>query len=162
MLRNSILLAGAAILMIQQSQSADQAGKKQSAAQATSATLDQMIAAHKSPRELAEYVFDTHGCKSCHNVGQDGKLGFTPRGEQAARGYEGCISLLTAMKSISEVPEDKRSAEQRHEAADFQQFGCTACHTVSRGDMGLTQLGAKLTRVHLGCVDIENLISSRQ
>jgi hypothetical protein len=32
-----------------------------------------MIAAGKSPQELAVYMFDTHGCKSCHTIGHDGK-----------------------------------------------------------------------------------------
>jgi hypothetical protein len=55
--------------------------------QQTAATIDRMIAAHKSQQELAQYVFDTHGCKSCHTMGQNGKLGFTPRGQQNWAGF---------------------------------------------------------------------------
>ena len=73
------------------------------------ATLDRLIADGKSPRELAQYVFDTHGCKKCHTIGRDGKLGFTELGKQRATGFEGCIHLLTAMTEIVRVPEQKRS-----------------------------------------------------
>src|SRR5215472_10669198 len=65
-------------------------------AQSSTAILDQMIAAGKSQRELAQYLFDTHGCKNCHTLGHDGKLGFTKKGEERAHGFEGCISSLKA------------------------------------------------------------------
>ena len=52
----------------------------QPSAQTTSTTLDRMTADGKSSQELARYVFDSHGCKSCHTVGANGKLGFTERG----------------------------------------------------------------------------------
>jgi hypothetical protein len=128
---------------------------------ARAATLDQMIAAGKSPRELAQFVFDTQGCKNCHTMGHGGKLGFTEKGEQTAQGYEGCISLLTAMKLIAGVPEVKRSSEQRQHAPHFGEFGCTTCHQITKGNLGLTQVGEKLTNLHLGCVDVEKLMSSR-
>ena len=79
--------------------------------QQTAATLDRMIAEHKSQQELAQYVFDTHGCKSCHTVGQNGKLGFTSRGQQVGQGFEGCIRLLTAMNVIAQLPDNRRSAD---------------------------------------------------
>ena len=60
----------------------------------TSATLEQMVAAHKSQQELAQYVFDTQGCKACHTVGQNGKLGFTARGTETAKGFEGWIAMI--------------------------------------------------------------------
>jgi cytochrome c551/c552 len=129
--------------------------------QQTAATLDRMAAAHKSQQELAQYVFDTHGCKSCHTVGQNGKLGFTSRGLQVGRGFEGCISLLTAMNLIAQVPDSRRSADQRQKAARFEQFGCTFCHKIAPGKLGLTDVGAKLTHLHLGCVDVQKLVASR-
>ena len=130
-------------------------------AQASSAALDRMIAAGKSHRELATYVFKTQGCKTCHTAGRDGKLGFTEAGKQKAKGFEGCISLLTAMTVVVQVPEDQRRPEQRQKAARFQEFGCTACHRITPGKMDLTEVGAKLTRLHLGCVDVEKLMSSK-
>src|SRR5215472_1127716 len=69
--------------------------------------LDRIVAAGKSQRELAQYVFDTHGCKGCHTIGADGKLGFTDKGKQRAKGFEGCISMLTSMTAIVQVPEEK-------------------------------------------------------
>jgi hypothetical protein len=128
--------------------------------QNTAASLDRMKAAGKSQQELAQYVFDTHGCKNCHTVGQQGKLGFTERGRQIGKGFEGCISMLSAMNLIAQVADAQRSAEQRQKAARFEAFGCTFCHKITPGKMGLTEFGAKLTHLHLGCVDVEKLVAN--
>lgn len=124
-------------------------------------TLDRMIADNKSPRELAQYVFDTHGCKSCHTIGREGKLGYTDRGRERAKGFEGCINMLTAMTVIVQLPEDKRSSQQRDKAKRFAEFGCTDCHKLTPGKLGLTEVGAKLQHLHVGCVDIEKLTSDQ-
>jgi cytochrome c551/c552 len=127
--------------------------------------LDRMVAEGKSPRELAQYVFNTHGCKSCHTIsqkgGQSGKLGFTEKGKERAKGFEGCISMLTAMNLIAQVDERQRSPQQRQKAARFEEFGCTTCHKIIPGKMGLTDIGTKLTRLHLGCVDVEKLVAAK-
>jgi cytochrome c551/c552 len=128
---------------------------------ASSAALDKMVAAGKSQRELAKYVFDNHGCKNCHTVGRDGKLGFTAKGEQRAKGFEGCINMLTAMTVIVQVPDDHRSAQQRQKAQRFEEFGCTTCHRITPGKLDLTEIGAKLTHLHLGCVDVEKLVANQ-
>ena len=128
--------------------------------QQTAATLDRMTAAHKSPQELAQYVFDTHGCKNCHTVGQNGKLGFTARGKQIGQGFEGCISMLTAMNLIAQVPDNQRSPQQRQKAARFGEFGCTVCHKITPGKLGLTDVGTKLSNLHLGCVDVQKQVAS--
>lgn len=119
-----------------------------------------MIAAHKSPLELAQYVFATQGCKNCHTAGQNGKLGLTSRGQQAGGNFEGCVRLLTDMNLIVQTPDDRRSTQQVRKAARFQEFGCTFCHKVDPGKLSLTDIGSKLTDVHLGCVDIEKRIAS--
>jgi hypothetical protein len=150
------LCAGAA--PPQQSQSVQKAAKNQPLA-ASSAGVDRMIAAGKSPRELAEYLFDTHGCKKCHTMGSEGKLGFTAKGKERAQGFEGCISTLKAMSVIVKVAEDQRSATQRRRVQRFEEFGCAACHKLTPGEMGLTEVGAKLAHMHLGCVDVEKLIA---
>ena len=91
-----------------------------------------------------------------------GKLGFTEKGKERAKGFEGCISMLTAMNLIAQVPDQQRSPQQRQKAARFEEFGCTTCHKIVPGKMGLTDLGAKLAHLHLGCVDIEKLVASKR
>jgi len=130
-------------------------------AQSSPAELDRMIAAGKSQRELAQYLFDTHGCQNCHTIVQEGKLGLTKKGEERARGFEGCISTLKAMSIIAKVPEDQRSATQRRRAQRFVEFGCADCHKLTPGKMELTAVGAKLAHLHLGCVDVEKLLASK-
>ncbi len=127
--------------------------------ESTDATLDKMIAAGKSPRALAAYVFDTHGCRNCHTTGQDGKLGFTKKGEERAQGFEGCIATLKAMTVIAKVPVSRRSETQRQRAQRFEEFGCTTCHQVAESKVSLTAVGAKLSNLHLGCVDVEKLLA---
>ena len=128
--------------------------------QSCSTKLDQMIAAGKSQRELAQHLFDTQGCRKCHTIGHEGKLGFTKEGEERAQGFEGCISTLKAMTIIAKVPEDRRSATQRRRAQRFEEFGCATCHKVTPGKMGLTETGTKLAGLHLGCVEVEKLVAS--
>jgi cytochrome c5 len=96
MKRLSIVLLGLTAMAVLAQESRD-AKKNHPSTPASSVTLDRMIAAGKSQRELAKYVFDTHGCGKCHTVGSKGKLGFTDEGKQRAQGFEGCISILTAM-----------------------------------------------------------------
>ena len=69
--------------------------------------------------------------------------------------------MLTAMTVIVQVPEEKRSSAQRDKAARFEEFGCTACHNVTPGKLSLTEAGAKLKHLHLGCVDVEKVLSSQ-
>jgi cytochrome c551/c552 len=153
-----VLFAFAAGVVI--AQPSQDAKKDRPSAEASSSTLDQMIASGKNSKELAEYVFDTHGCKGCHTLGHDGKLGFTAKGKERAQGFEGCINMLTAMTVIVQVPEDRRSPQQRQKAERFEEFGCTACHKLTPGKLGLTEVGAKLAHLHLGCVEVEKLTSS--
>jgi hypothetical protein len=63
------------------------------------------------------------------------------------------------MTVIVQVPEPKRSPEQRQKAGRFEEFGCTACHKLTPGKLGLTEVGAKLAHLHLGCVEVEKLVA---
>jgi hypothetical protein len=159
MKRFSILLVGAASIAMLAQQSPN-ATKDEPSAQDSNVTLDRMIAAGKTPQELAKYVFDTHGCKNCHTIGHDGKLGYTEKGKQRAEGFEGCINMLTAMTVIVQTPDERRSSLQRQKATRFEEFGCTACHKLTPGKLGLTEVGAKLAHLHLGCVEVQKLTSS--
>jgi hypothetical protein len=138
----------------------EQAGNNRPAASSADATLDRMIAAGKSPQDLAQYLFNTHGCEQCHTIGREGKLGYTKEGEAKAQGFQGCIATLKAMSIIAKVPEEQRSATQRQRAQRFEEFGCTSCHKVTPGKLALTEVGAKLQHLHLGCVDVEKLTST--
>jgi cytochrome c551/c552 len=165
MKRILIILAGAALMATLFSCSREKpvpVQQTQPAAQPATPALEQMIAAGKNPQEIAESMFDTHGCKNCHTLGQDGKFGFTDKGKELAKGFEGCISMLTAMNVIAQVPDDKRTPEERRKAARFQEFGCTACHKITPGKMGLTEVGAKLTHLHLGCVEVQKLLAGNK
>jgi cytochrome c551/c552 len=135
--------------------------QSQPSPQQTAAALDRMIAAHKTQQELAQYVFDTQGCKSCHTVGQNGKLGFTSRGQQAAGNFEGCVRLLTDVSTIAKIPESRRSGLQLQKSARFKEYGCTFCHQVAADKVVLTQVGAKLRSAHAGCVDVETHVARR-
>ncbi len=156
--RSLLLLAVALALPAQQTQNVK---KDETSSTSSSATLDRMIAAGKAQKELAQYLFDTHGCKNCHTIGREGKLGFTEKGKQRAQQFEGCINMLTAMTVIVQLPDEKRSPQQRQKAARFTEFGCTACHTLTPGKLSLTEVGAKLKDLHLGCVDVEKLTASK-
>src|SRR5690349_4663638 len=91
------IFAAALTVFAQQNQNAS---KNQTSGEATAAAVDRLIAEGKSPHDLARYVFDTHGYKSCHTIRTDGKLGYTEKGKERAAGFEGCIRMLTAMTVI--------------------------------------------------------------
>jgi hypothetical protein len=156
---SEVALGAAALVALSLQRAA--AAQNQPSRQQTAATLDRMIAAHKSQQDLAQYVFDTHVCKSCHTVGQNGNLGFTARGQQVRRDFEGRISMLQAMTLIVEVPDNRGSSQQRQKAARFQEFGCAFCHKITPGQLGLTDVGTKLTHPHLGSVDVQKLVARR-
>jgi cytochrome c551/c552 len=118
--------------------------------------------ARMSSDDLAKYVFENHGCKNCHTMGSDGKLGFTERGKQVGKGFEGCISLLTSINVIAQVKEADRSTEERHKAARFQEFGCTTCHQITPGKLGLTAYGTKLKSFHMACTDVERILAAQK
>jgi hypothetical protein len=126
------------------------------------AALDKMTAAGKSQHDIAQYVFDTHGCNSCHVAGRDGKLGFTVRGREISNGFEGCVTMLSAMNLIAQVADGNRTPDQRKKAARFEEFGCTYCHRITPGKMGLTEVGAKLSHLHLGCVQIRQQVAVKR
>jgi len=113
----------------------------------------------KTPDELAAYVFERHRCNTCHTLGQGGKLGFTDRGKEVGKNFEGCISLLTSMNVIAQVKPANRTAEEKQKAARFQEFGCTTCHKITPGKLGLTEYGVKLKSLHMACTDVEKILA---
>ena len=109
----------------------------------------------KSPEELAAYVFEHHHCNNCHTMGAAGKLGFNERGKGVGKGFEGCISLLTSMNVIAQVKPANRTDDEEHKVARFEQFGCTTCHQIVPGKLGLTSYRQKLKSVHMACTDVK-------
>lgn len=127
---------------------------KTAAAAAPSSTLSDAQIAHMSSDELAKYVFDNHGCRTCHTLSADQKLGFTDRGKALGKGFEGCSSLLTSMSVIAQVPQASRTPDEKTKVVRFQQFGCATCHQVTPGNLALTKYAAKLKSLHMICTDV--------
>ncbi len=123
-------------------------------------TVAQTDLSGKNPDELAAYIFEHHGCNNCHTLGKGGKLGFTDRGKEVGKNFEGCITLLTSMNVIAQVKEENRTPEEKHKAARFEQFGCTTCHQITPGKLGLTEYGSKLASLHLACTDVQKILSN--
>jgi cytochrome c551/c552 len=122
--------------------------------------LSETEMSHLSSDQLAKYVFEHHGCDSCHTMGANGKLGYTERGKQVGKGFVGCVSLLTSMNLIAQVEPANRTADEKKKAATFREFGCTTCHQITPGKLGLTSYGAKLKSFHMACTDVERILSS--
>lgn len=147
------------------SQSKPSAQPAQSSKASTSSAPNMLTDAQMSKMssdELAHYVFEHHRCNTCHTVGANGKLGFTDRGKQVGKGFEGCIALLTSMNVIAQVKSVDRTAEEKQKAARFQEFGCTTCHQITPGKLGLTSYGTKLKSLHMACTDVENILAQQR
>jgi len=114
---------------------------------------------HMSSNELANYIFEHHGCGSCHTMGANGKLGYTERGKQVGKGFVGCVSLLTSMNLIAQVDPANRTPDEKEKAVKFREFGCTTCHQIVPGKLGLTKYGTRLKSFHMACTDVERILS---
>ena len=135
--------------------------RAQTQAASSAKPLSSSEMAKMAPNDLAKYVFENHGCKTCHTLGRDGKFGFTESGKAVGKGFEGCISLLTSMNVIAQVKQENRTAEEKQKAVRFKQFGCSECHQIIPGKMGLTKEGAQLKSLHMSCPDVEKLLTSK-
>jgi len=121
--------------------------------------LSEAEMSHMSSDELAKYVFEHHGCGSCHTMGSNGKLGYTERGKQDSKGVLGCVNLLSSMNLISQVDQANRTHEEKEKAVKFREFGCTTCHRIVPGKLGLTSYGTRLKSFHMACTDVERILS---
>jgi cytochrome c551/c552 len=128
----------------------------------TATSMKELSAAemsHMSSNELAKYIFEHHGCGSCHTMGANGKLGYTERGKQVSKGFLGCVNLLTSMNLIAQVEPANRTPEEKAKAVKFREFGCTTCHQIVPGKLGLTKYGTRLKSFHMACTDVERILS---
>jgi cytochrome c551/c552 len=152
-------------LLFSQSKPDSQLGQPPKAVSSESSTkaLTDAQMSRMSSDELAKYLFEQHGCKNCHTLGANGRLGLTERGKEIGKNFEGCISLLISMNLIAEVKDADRTQDEKRKAARFQEFGCTTCHQIiTPGKMGLTGYGAKLKSLHMACTDVEKLLSRQR
>jgi len=154
-------LLGSALLLSQAASQTPSSSKATASGAPAEALTDAQMARMNSD-QLAHYVFEHHGCNTCHTMGADGKLGFTERGKTVGKGFEGCISLLTSMNVIAQVKETNRSDDEKHKAARFKEFGCTTCHQITPGKLGLTTYGTKLKSFHMAGTDVEKLLSQKK
>jgi hypothetical protein len=146
------LFVGSLVLLIWCATAAQAAPANQSEASKTQAdSLTSAQIAQMSSDQLTHYVFEHHGCNNCHSIEAGGRLGFTDRGKQLGKGFEGCVSLLTQMNVISLVKDVDRTASDKKKAARFEEFGCSTCHQILPGKMGFTKYGVKLKSMHLPC-----------
>ena len=137
------------------------AAEAQAQSASSSKAISQSEMAKMAPNDLAKYIYENHGCKTCHTLENNGKFGFTERGKTVGKGFEGCISLLTSMNVIAQVKDDNRTAEEKQKAVRFKEFGCTECHQIVPGKMGLTKEGAQLKSLHMSCPDVQKLLTSK-
>ena len=148
-------------LLSSQSNAATQLAKPQKPVEASKTLTDAQLA-RMSPDELATNIFEHHGCNNCHTLGKNGKLGFTERGKEVGKNFVGCISLLTSMNVIAQENEQYRTVEEREKAAKFEEFGCTTCHRITPGKLGLTPYGVKLKSMHMACTDVEKILTTKE
>jgi cytochrome c551/c552 len=125
---------------------------------ATVAELERVTAA-KDAHQIATFIFENYGCKNCHTISSGGKFGFTPTGLQLKNKSEGCVALLTAVSRIATMPQSNRTAEHNEKLAHFNDYGCTACHRISFGNVDLTEVGAKLRVLHFSCPDVQKVLN---
>jgi len=154
-------LLGSALLLSQAASQTPSTSKAAASGEPAQALTDAQMARMNSD-QLAHYVFEHHGCNGCHTLGANGKLGFTERGKTVGKGFEGCISLLTSMNVIAQVKETNRTEDEKHKAARFKEFGCTTCHQITPGKLGLTTYGTKLKSFHMACTDVEKILSQQK
>jgi hypothetical protein len=63
------------------------------------------------------------------------------------------------MNLIAQVEPPNRTPDEKKKAATFREFGCTTCHQITPGKLGLTSYGAKLKSFHMACTDVERILS---
>ena len=127
------------------------------AAQATS--LLEYDAEGKSPREIAKWIYDNHGCVSCHTLTNTGLFGLTPQGQARAEDFEGCPGMLRTVWDTLVLAEKEWTQRQRRVRREFVDFGCALCHEVGPTGVGLTEIGAKAALLHMSCSEVDSTLN---
>ncbi len=122
-------------------------------------TLLEYDAEGKSPREIAKWIYDNHGCVSCHTLTSTGLFGLTPQGQARAEDFEGCPGMLRTVWNTLVLAEKEWTQRQRRVRRDFVDFGCALCHEVGPTGVGLTEIGAKAALLHMSCSEVDSTLN---
>lgn len=123
------------------------------------ASLLEYDAEGKSPREIAKWIYDNHGCVSCHTLASTGLFGLTPQGQARAEDFEGCPEMLRTVWNTLVLAEKEWTQRQRRVRRDFVDFGCALCHEVGPTGVGLTEIGAKAALLHMSCSQVDSTLN---
>ena len=113
----------------------------------------------KSPREIAKWIYDNHGCVSCHTLTNTGLFGLNPQGQARAEDFEGCPGMLRTVWETLALAEKEWSQRQRRVRREFVDFGCALCHEVGPTGVGLTEIGAKAALLHMSCSEVDSTLN---
>ena len=113
----------------------------------------------KSPREIAKWIYDNHGCGECHTLTNTGLFGLTPLGQERAEGFEGCPGMLATVWETLAIAEEEWTQSQRKVRGDFVDFGCALCHDVGPTGVGLTEIGARAALLHMSCSEVDSTLN---
>ncbi len=113
----------------------------------------------KSSREVAQWIYDSYGCQTCHSLTQTGVFGLTVQGEVMARDFQGCPGMLTTVWETLSVAEAQWTEQQKTTRVDFERFGCTVCHQIGSTSLGLTEIGAHAAILHMSCSEVSAAVS---
>ncbi len=113
----------------------------------------------RSSREIAQWIYDSYGCQTCHTLTQTGVFGLTAQGEVMARDFQGCPGMLKTVWETLSVPETEWTEKQKITRVDFEHFGCTVCHQIGSTSLGLTEIGAQAAILHMSCSEVSAAVS---
>ena len=123
------------------------------------ASLLEYDAEGKSGGEIAKWIYDNHGCVECHTLTQSGLFGLTPQGETMAVDFQGCPGLLTSVWETLTTTHEEWTPKQRQVREEFVRFGCTVCHQVGPTGVGLTEIGARASLLHMSCSEVDAILN---
>ncbi len=109
---------------------------------------------------LARKIFTENKCQGCHVLTSEGHFGYTEKGVEIKAKSEGCIGLLTSVTKAAQIPQANWTETQQRHYQDFQSFGCTTCHDVQPGHVGMTKFGAKMSAWHMSCPAVERILNT--
>jgi hypothetical protein len=105
----------------------------------------------KDPEAVAQFVLETYDCNTCHTIDETHKLVLTEQIQRTNPPFPGCRPLLADMNIIDQLPDAERTPEEKKKAQQFKEYGCSFCHEIVPGKMGLTDIGDQLGFFHQGC-----------